>query len=901
MSATVALPDLVAPSPIRTPDQRVRVFTSSTLQELAAERQAVRDAVTRLRLVPVMFELGARSHSPREVYRAYLAQSQIFVGVYWQSYGWVAPGQHVSGLEEEYLLSAGMPRLIYVKSPAPDRDPRLTEMLKRIEADGGLSYQPFADAAELQRLVENDLAMLLSERFEMTQPRPGAGAPLAAALPAPATPLVDREEETAAVADLVVGRGARLVTLTGPGGVGKSRLAVEAARGLGSRFADGVRFVDLAPVQSADFVPAAIAAGLGLSTSGSRLLSDVLSYVRPKQVLLVLDNFEQVAGAAPLIAELLAAAPGLVVLATSRSVLRISGEHEFPVPPLPVPPTGTGRDPAGLQQYAAVRLFLDRAGAAAPGFALNRQNAPAVAELCRRLDGLPLAIELAAARIRLLPPRALLARLDQGMNVLTGGPRDLPERQRTLRNTLEWSFNLLSADEQRLFARLGVFAGTFGLPAAQSICTDRVTGTDAGTDAEAGAPSDAAGTLMDTLSSLVDSSLVRPEPTDDEPRFRLLDTIRQYALERLREGDEWTRMHDRHAAYFLALAEPTATELAGPGQLAWLNRLEIRHDNLAAALSWLVDTGQTDSAVRMIGATWRFWRLHDHAEELARHASRLLATSDRMPPRQRALALSGAGFTFMAGGDYGRARSMFEGSLPQYRHAADKLGTALTTAALGHIMALQHEEARATIMLEQTVDELQGIGADQLAGPERLQYLLALAIATNFLGQIQLSHGDHDRAAGMFTDGLNAAQTAQEHFTILVSLYDLALSSHLRGDVSRAARLLKQGVTVAVKAGDWSAVAYYLEAFGAVASDQGHPERAVGLLSAAAALLQASGSGWLHAYVPRAPHGDDVLAGLRTRLGDAAFEQARARGRSLDGHRTLQHVMEQTHRAAVPA
>jgi predicted ATPase len=810
MSATVALPNLEAPSPIRTPDQRVRVFTSSTLQELAAERQAVRDAVTRLRLLPVMFELGARSHPARDVYRAYLAQSQIFVGVYWQSYGWVAPGQQVSGLEDEYLLSAGMPRLIYVKTPAPDRDPRLTEMLERIQADGGVSYQPFTTTAELQRLVENDLAVLLSERFEMTQPRRGAGAPLAGALPAPATPLVDREHETAAVADLVVGQGARLVTLTGPGGVGKSRLAIEAARALGSRFADGVRFVDLAPVQSAEFVPAAIAAALGLNSSGARLLSDVLSYLCPKRVLLVLDNFEQVAEAASLIAELLAAAPELAVLATSRSVLRISGEHEFPVPPLRVPPNGTGRDLASLRRYAAVRLFLDRADAAAPGFALNRHNAPAVAEICRRLDGLPLAIELAAARIRLLPARALLARLDQGMSVLAGGPRDLPERQRTLKNTLEWSFNLLSADEQRLFARLGVFAGTFGLPAAQAICTDDVSGSDVGTNAEVGAPSDAAGTLMDTLGSLVGSSLVRPEPTDDEPRFRLLDTIRQYALERLREGDEWTRVHDRHAAYFLALAEPTATELAGPGQLAWLNRLEIRHDNLAAALSWLVDTGQAESAVRMIGATWRFWRLHDHAEELARHASRLLATSDRMPPRQRALALSGAGFTFMAGGDYGRARSMFESSLPLYRHAEDKLGTALTTAALGHIMALQHEDARATTLLEQTLAELQGTGADQLAGPERLQYLLALALAANFLGQIQLSHGDHDRAARMFTDGLNAARGAQEHFTILVSLYDLALSSRQRGDLPRAARLLDEGVAVAVKAGDRSAVAYDL-------------------------------------------------------------------------------------------
>ena len=330
---------------VRTPDQRVRVFVSSTLQELAVERGAVRDAVARLRLVPVLFELGARPHPPREVYRSYLAQSQVFVGVYWQSYGWVAPGEQVSGLEDEYLLSAGLPRLIYVKSPAPGREPRLEQMLARIQGDGDITYQRFSEAAELQRLVENDLAVLLSERFERAQARDGAAeeAPRAVGLPVAVTPLVGRDQETAVVADLVLREGVRLVTLTGPGGVGKSRLAVAVADRLGSGFGDGVRFVGLASVTSAGLVPAAIAAGLGLSTSGGRLLTDVVSYLGPKRVLLLLDNFEQVTGAAPLVADLLGAAPGLVVLVTSRTVLRLSGEHEFPVPPLPVPPAGPAR------------------------------------------------------------------------------------------------------------------------------------------------------------------------------------------------------------------------------------------------------------------------------------------------------------------------------------------------------------------------------------------------------------------------------------------------------------------------------------------------------------------------------------------------------------------------------
>src|SRR5215472_15836903 len=485
---------------IRTPDQRLRVFMSSTLQELAAERQAVRDAVTRLRLVPVMFELGARPHPPREVYRSYLAQSQVFVGVYWQSYGWVAPGEQVSGLEDEFLLSAGLPRLIYVKSPALERESRLAELLSRIRDDGDVSYQRFSAAAELQRLVENDLAVLLSERFELASSGDGAAgeASLAGAVPVPATPLVGRDDDAAAVRDLMRADGVRLVTLTGPGGVGKSRLAVEVAQRLGPGFADGARFADLAAVPAAEPVAAAVAAALGLNTSGAEVISDVVAFLGPRRLLLVLDNFEQVMGAAPLVADLLAAARGLVVLVTSRMVLRLSGEHEVPVPTLPVPDTAASSGVAAIQEYAAVRLFVERARAVAPGFELTSGNAAAVAEICRRLDGLPLAIELAAARVKVLPPQALLARLDDPMALLTGGAVDLPERQRTLKTTLDWSFGLLPADQQVLFARLGVFAGTFGLPAVEAIYHE----------ATAADPSQGGGQVMDTLGALVDSSLV---------------------------------------------------------------------------------------------------------------------------------------------------------------------------------------------------------------------------------------------------------------------------------------------------------------------------------------------------------------------------------------------------------
>jgi predicted ATPase len=870
---------------IHTPDQRLRVFVSSTLTELAAERRAVRDAVTRLRLVPVMFELGARPHPPQPVYRAYLAQSQVFVGVYWQSYGWVAPGEQVSGLEDEYRLSAALPRLVYVKSPAADRDLRLTQLLARITDEGEVSYRHFSEPAELRQLVENDLAVLLSERFEMTQPGLGAAgeAPLAGAVPAPATPLLGREQEAAAINKLVALEGARLVTLTGPGGVGKSRLMVEAARRLGPGFPGGVRYLELASVPAADLVAPAIAAGLGLNTSAGRLAADLESYLRPRRLLLALDNFEQVMGAAPLLAELLEAAAGLVVLVTSRTVLRLRGEHEFPVPPLPVPPAGVGRDPADMRGYASVSLFAERARSVDPGFELTVANAGAAAEICRRLDGLPLAIELAAARVRLLPPQALAARLDQRFSVLTGGARDLPERQRTMKNTLDWSFDLLSDGEQTLLARLGVFAGPFSLPAAEAVCGSEQD--------QAGGP----GPVLETLGSLVDSSLVRAETRGDEPRFSLLETIRDYALERLAGGGDWVRAHDRHAAYYRALAEPSEAELAGPGQLAWLRRLETKHDNAWAAMSWLADQGHLDQAVHMFLMTWRFWWLRGHLAELARLGDEIAAGSEALPPYQRSLALTAAGFIRLNNGDPDRAQTTFEQSLPLYRQTSEQLAVinnATILSVLAHLAATRRDFAGASKLLDEGQALVREFRDEDLAGYDRLQQLLTVAFMDNFLGQVRLSQADNDEAARLFTDAMTVARRARDRIPVLVSLYDLALASQAQGDPAGAAGHLKEGLAIAAEAGDETSAAYYLEALAAVADQQNNPQRAIRLLSAARSQLEANGSGWLHAYVSRVPHDDAVLAALRARAGDAAYQEARAWGRTIESGRARQYALE---------
>jgi predicted ATPase len=862
---------------IRTPDQRVRVFISSALQELAAERRAVRDAVTSLRLVPVMFELGARPYPPRPVYRAYLTQSQVFVGIYWQSYGWVAPGEEISGLEDEYRLSAGLPRLIYVKGPAPDREPRLAELLATIRDEGGVSYQHFSEAGELQRLVEDDLAVLLSERFEMARPhRADADEPaLAGALPVPATPLVGRDQEAAAVEDLVAKEGVRLVTLTGPGGVGKTRLMVEAARRLGPGFADGARFVDLAAVSAPDLVAAAIAAGLGLNTSAGRLIADLESYLRARRLLLALDNFEQVMDAAPLLADLMAAAAGLVTLVTSRTVLRLRGEHEFPVPPLSVPPPDAHVDPGGLLGYASVGLFAERAHAADPGFEVTLGNAAAVAEICRRLDGLPLAIELAAARVKLLPPQELLSRLDQRFSLLTGGARDLPERQRTLRSTLDWSFGLLSPGEQVLFARLGVFAGSFGLPAVEAV---------GGDSAE----------TMDTLGGLVDCSLVRAQTRSGEPRFTLLETIREYALERLHEGGDWIGAHDRHADYFLSPAEPADAELTLPGQLAWLDRLETDHENLLAATSWRVNHGPLDQAVYLFLVTWRFWWLRGHVAELVRLGDQIMAGSEDLPRYQHALALTGVGFILIANGAQARARQVFEQSLLSYQRVSERLGVMLNAAVLavqGHLAATGGDYDGASELLHQGRARLQEVDERHLTGYDRLQYLLTAAFVDNFLGQVRLGQAEPGDAARLFADGLAEGRRAPDAIALIISLYDLALADKAQGDPGAAEGHLKEGLALAARTGDETSAGYYLEVMAAVAAQRDDPERAVRLVAAARRLLEARGSGWLHAYVPHVAVGNGDLAAWRSRLGEDAFEQARVWGRSAGSRRAVEYAL----------
>src|SRR6266487_1924171 len=395
--STGALP---IPTLIRTPEQRVRVFVSSTLDELAPERAAAREAITQLRLTPVLFESGARPYPPRELYRAYLGQSDIFIGLYWQRYGWVAPTMQVSGLEDEYQLAGTKPKLIYIKTPAPDREPRLQALLDRIRSEDVASYQKFATPEELRERIANDLALLLTERFTSPteKPVPARLTPL----PVPRSRLIDREQERAQAQALLQREDVGLVTLTGPGGVGKT-LALQVAADLVPQFTDGVAFISLASLKDPTLVVPTVSRALGVSQTGDDSQDErLLEYLEPRDVLLVLDNAEQLVSAAPLAAQALELAPRLKLLVTSREPLRVRDEQIVPVPPLALPDPAHIPDIAHLVQVPAVALFVERAREVKPDFALTSENAATIVEICQRLDGLPLALELAAAVLSLL-------------------------------------------------------------------------------------------------------------------------------------------------------------------------------------------------------------------------------------------------------------------------------------------------------------------------------------------------------------------------------------------------------------------------------------------------------------------------------------------------------------------
>ena len=781
---------------IRTPDQRLRVFVSSTLRELAAERAATRAAIERLMLSPVMFETGSRPHPPRELYRAYLAQSDIFVGIYGASYGWIAPGEEISGLEDEYRLAEGMPRLVYLTSAYGPREARLEALIDRIREHDDVAYATFGDPAELGELVAHDLALMIGERFDRAHAADATHE--ADVLPAPLDSFVGRQHEVETVRSLLEERRDRLVTLIGPGGVGKTRLAVASAAAAADAFPAGAHFIDVTPQRDPALVISAIAAALGVIDVGDgRLEQRVASVIGERPTLLVVDNLEHLLDAAPQLVRLLAAAPGAVVLATSRVSLGVAGEHRFEVRPLAIRDEGTDAAAIG----PAERLFLDRA-AAAGGGELDDRDLTHVRAICRALDGLPLAIELAAARTPLLTPAELSERLGRGIDVLPAAGPDRPERQRTLARTIDWSIDLLDEEARMVFDALGTFSGGFDLDAASA-----VVGHD----------------VLEPLARLVDASLVVRETAGRSSRFTMLTTVGAASAERAAAQGRAYALADLHAAHFITVARREGPRLYGPDGVDTVWRLRADNENLRAAARTLLDQGRAEELTVIARRLFPYWWATGRQGEV-RAWMRELLTTNSLEGRPRAAALYFTGSITFGDTDRTDAVRELRASAEGFSATGDALGEAfarnslalaLADRSVGDMPAAEREIARAF--------ELFGLRHNGLG--ESLAYVIH--------GLMRLSVGDVEGAHRRFLLGDEIAAAGRDEFSRAMSEHHVGVAEVLAGDFASAETRLRNSVRRSARLAYVEGIAHGLEALCAIAAERHDIERAATLLGAA--------------------------------------------------------------------
>jgi predicted ATPase/DNA-binding SARP family transcriptional activator len=617
--------------------------------------------------------------------------------------------------------------------------------------------------------------------------------------PIPATPLLGRERELAAIAEVVRKEDTRLVTLTGTGGIGKTRLALELVRRLSPEFQNGSAVATIANLRDPALVAGAILEALEVPEVGPNPEEELIRALADSELLLLVDNFEQVITAAPSIARLLESAPRVKVIVTSRAPLRVAAEREVPVPP--------------LADDEAAELFIARAQAADPNFALTEQNAGAVAELCARLDGLPLAIELAAARTKLLPPAALLSRLGNRLELLTGGRRDAPRHQQTLRMTLDWSYDLLDPDAQRLFAQLGVFAGGWTLPSAEAVCSGHSS-------------------VLEGLAALVDESLVRQRQTSDgEPRFSVLEIVREYALERLAEISEVDDTRRRHLEHFVAFAEEAEPKLADRDQISWFARLEDEHNNLRAALAFALETGDSVSALRLVVGIRRFWQIHGYLAEGRQALESALAAASEEPSELRANALNMAGILAGEQGEFDAARARFEAALADARASGSTRVISSALVNLGNLAFFGGELEAARDLYKESIEHFVSLGDTR-----------GQALAKENVGLMALTAGDVPEAVTWLTEALELAREVGDDREIGAASRSLAAAMIELGEGAQATTLLAESLALARELGEPHGIAVCLDTFAGLAATGGEVERAATLFGASDAARASIGA-----------------------------------------------------------
>ncbi|GAA1929552.1 BTAD domain-containing putative transcriptional regulator [Microbacterium aoyamense] len=859
---------------IRTPDQRIRVFVSSTLRELADERVAVRRAIERLRMAPVMFELGARPHPPRDLYRAYLEQSDVFVGIYAASYGWVAPDEEISGLEDEYRLAPrDMPRLMYLKSGV-DREARLDELIARIQLDDTASYKAYATPEELEDLVLADLATLMAERFDaVTVPLRDAPPPPAVQVPAAFTPIIGREDAIAEVRAMLAEPGTRLVTLLGPGGIGKSRLAIAVAGEVEDLYPDGTVFVPLENVVEPALLLPTIGYALGVRDTGELPLDERLRIaLAGRRMLVILDNFEQLVDAADVVVRLYTIAPETSFLVTSRTMLRIRGERVFEVPALATVDAASPDSVSRALDSAAVTLFVTRARAVRPDFEVTDANASDVVAICRSLEGIPLSIELTAARLRVLGTSEILRRLDHQLPLLVAAARDLPERQRTLRSTIEWSFGLLDETERRALRDLAVFAPGFTYASIEDYGARRAWDADA----------------LDVVERLVDSSLLRQTESDGDIVFSMLVTVREFCVELLQAEGQERDARDAHAALFAALACAEGVRGFTP-RVAALARLNIERGNLRAAVRHLVSVGDLDTAADMAWRLFLYWWVGGYLAEVALWMEELLASPDAtMSSRSRAIAVFYVSWRDLWVAPSHELAAGLLAAASGFTEEDDALGVAMLTATAGlaEIVTADPDIATATAWLREGATRFSSLGA---GWGESLSQVA--------LGRIDLLRDEPAAATERFRRAVAASEEGGDAFTATIATHHLARVLLSVGEQAEANALFAGAIDGSLRLRHDEGVAYGIEGISAIASANGDLESAGVLVGAADAIRRRVAVFDVPAFIFHDRYLDEAIGVAGAGAAERAAA-ALARGRDMGSHEAALFALDASARLA---